>query len=418
MVTYLLRVTSMPVYGFIVGESPLRLWGLTSEQRIQRVLQRADIADIVKNLTLVPAESSVVLIRGDYLYDDRVINTLVKKSNVLLQIRTGQEFVPVAGHVSSDLAGPVQAVLSGGASAKDLPSVQMETLETLSPAYDDRLRKLDPFFVLPITPENRGDLEKMLFTWAYKSVTDLITKWVWPRPARWVTGLCVRYGLRPNHVTVISLALVVLAGVLFWHGFYGWGLLAGWLMTFLDTVDGKLARVTVTSSKFGHIFDHAIDIIHPPLWYIAWGVGLSQYKPAAAGVPLSTTLWLIVIFYVVGRFVELTFQRFLGGFSIFVWRPTDSYLRLITGRRNPCLIFLTGGFVLGRPDLGLEAVAFWTVLTSLFLLLRLGLAWHERNVSGPLNPWFQEIGANVDSRSLAVRVFTRLPRVKSVSDHE
>lgn len=408
----------MPIYGFIVGESPLRLWGLTSKQRIERVLQRANIADIVEDLTLVPAESSVVLIRGDYLYDDRVINTLVKKPNVVLQVGAGQEFVPVAGHVSSNLAGQAQDVLTGGAQAEDLDSVQMETAETLSPAYDDRLRKLDPFFVLPITPENRRDLEKMLFTWAYKSVTDLVTKWVWPRPARWVTGLCVRYGLRPNHVTVISLALVVLAGVLFWYGFYGWGLLAGWLMTFLDTVDGKLARVTVTSTNFGHIFDHAIDIIHPPLWYIAWGLGLSQYQPAAAGVVLSTTLWLIVIFYVVGRFVELTFQRALGGFSIFVWRPTDSYFRLITGRRNPSLILLTTGVVFGRPDLGFEAVAFWTVLTSLFLLLRLGLAWHQRNISGPLNPWFQEIGAKVDSRSLAVRVFTRLSSVKSVSNHE
>ena len=184
-------------------------------------------------------------------------------------------------------------------------------------------------------------------------------------------------------------------------------------MTFLDTVDGKLARVTVSSSEFGHIFDHAIDLIHPPLWYIAWGLGLSQYQPAAAGVPLSTALWLIVIFYIVGRLVEAAFKLWLGRFGIFCWRPTDSYFRLITGRRNPNMILLTISAVLGRPDLGLEAVAFWTVLTSLFLLLRLGLAWHEQNVTGPLQSWFQQIGDGVESRSLAVRVFTRL-----ASDHE
>lgn len=403
----------MPVYGFIVGDSPLPLWGLTSRQRLERVLQKTDLAAIVEDLTLVPAESSILLVRGDYLYDDRVIYNLAKKTDVVLQVWVGQRLVPVAVHVPADLAAQAEAVLSGAAGTEDLPSVQTETPGSLSPAYDDRLRKLDPFFVLPVTPNNLRDLEKMLFAWAYKTVTDLVTKWVWPRPARWVTGLCVRYGLRPNHVTVVSLALVVLAGVLFWYGFYGWGLLAGWLMTFLDTVDGKLARVTVTSSKFGHIFDHAIDVIHPPLWYIAWGLGLSQYEPAAAGVPLSTTLWLIVIFYVLGRFVEVVFQRKVGGFSIFVWRPTDSYFRLITGRRNPNLILLTIAAVSGRPDLGLEAVAFWTVLTSLFLLLRLGLAWHERNVSGPLIPWFQEIGGKVDSRSLAVRVFTRQWSVES-----
>jgi phosphatidylglycerophosphate synthase len=42
----------------------------------------------------------------------------------------------------------------------------------------------------------------------------------------------------------------------------------------LDTVDGKLARVTVTSGRFGHCFDHIIDLIHPPVWYILWGRGL------------------------------------------------------------------------------------------------------------------------------------------------
>ena len=32
-------------------------------------------------------------------------------------------------------------------------------------------------------------------------------------------------------------------------------------MTFLDTVDGKLARCTIASSKLGNIFDHGIDLV-------------------------------------------------------------------------------------------------------------------------------------------------------------
>ena len=53
-------------------------------------------------------------------------------------------------------------------------------------------------------------------------------------------------------------------------------------MTFLDTVDGKLARVTVNSSYFGHLFDHAIDLISPPFWYLIWGLGLESWQP---GIP-------------------------------------------------------------------------------------------------------------------------------------
>ena len=42
----------------------------------------------------------------------------------------------------------------------------------------------------------------------------------------------------------------------------------------LDTVDGKLARCTITSSKIGEAIDHGIDLVHPPFWWWAWGVGL------------------------------------------------------------------------------------------------------------------------------------------------
>ena len=52
------------------------------------------------------------------------------------------------------------------------------------------------------------------------------------------------------------------------------GLVCAWAMTFLDTVDGKLARVTLTSSRIGDVMDHGLDLVHPPFWWWAWGIGL------------------------------------------------------------------------------------------------------------------------------------------------
>src|SRR3546814_9511401 len=75
-------------------------------------------------------------------------------------------------------------------------------------------------------------------------------------------------------VTLASLLLVGAAFYWFAAGQYAIGLVAAWLMTFLDTVDGKLARVTVTHTKFGNVFDHGIDLVHPPFWYWAWMIGL------------------------------------------------------------------------------------------------------------------------------------------------
>jgi phosphatidylglycerophosphate synthase len=289
-----------------------------------------------------------------------------------------------------------------------LPGLQIQTPVTISVSFQQKLRKFEPPFVLPVTEETRRDLERRLFDWSYKGITDLVTKWVWPRAARRAVGYCVRFHIRPNHVTLISLLLVIAAGIFFVYGQYGWGLLAGWLMTFLDTVDGKLARVTVTSSTFGHYFDHLIDLVHPPIWYILWGLGLTSVQLSGLGFSLSTLFVLMMIGYIAGRLVEGSFKWFLGGsFGIFCWQPIDSYFRLITARRNPNMIFLTISFLIGRPELGLLAVTFWTVATSVFLLGRLMLAGYVRFSQGALRSWLSDADKPMYQKSLAVRWFTR-----------
>jgi len=95
--------------------------------------------------------------------------------------------------------------------------------------------------------------------------------------------------------------------------------------------------------RFGNILDHGLDLIHPPLWYIAWGLGLEKFQPGIPGLSLCIVIWSIVLGYIGGRLVEGAFQRWLGNFGIFCWRPIDSYFRLITARRNPNLILLTIG---------------------------------------------------------------------------
>ena len=136
-------------------------------------------------------------------------------------------------------------------------------------------------------------------------------------------------------------------------------------MTFLDTVDGKLARVTLTSSTVGHVLDHGLDLVHPPFWYLAWAFGLFG---GAFWFDVSTLI--IVIGYLVGRLIE---GLFLLAFKmeIHCWRPIDSFFRTITARRNPNLILLTLGTLLGYPDWGFVLVAAWTVFSIGFHTVRL-----------------------------------------------
>jgi len=397
----------MSVYAYIVNDSNIRLWNLTSLTRYQRMLHRMGVKNILDNINELPSNNSVLILKGDFLYDERVLSFLLSHKNVVLEIQTGVGLLPIASHVDAALASSAWRGIHQECT-RDIANLQSLTLKDLSMSFSNELRKSDHPSVFPIREDNRVALEEHLFTGSYKGVTDLVTKFLWPVPAKGATRLCALWGISPNQVTSLSLLLVIAAGVLFAVGQFFWGLVLGWIMTFLDTVDGKLARVTVTSSKWGNIFDHGIDLIHPPLWYLAWGVGLPAFSPFLPWLTVEITVGIIFIGYILGRMVEGIFQWWLGGFVIFCWKPLDSYFRLITARRNPNLILLTGSFLLGRPDLGLEAVAIWTVGSTMILLARLLMAVWEKATRGSLTSWLAEIDPG-NRNSLAVRMFTNPP---------
>lgn len=410
----------MSCYIHIFDKTPIQLWGLSSSQRIRRELEwelsslkgkdsalvSAGTIEFVDDLQQVPADGEVILFRGDYLYDVRIITNLIGAANTLLQVSEDGAGVTVAAHTGAATAARVLEHIRGN-DQELRGKFNIETPDTLVPQTQIRLKKAHAAFVLPINKENSRDLERHLFKTAYKGITDLVTKWVWPTPACWVTRLCVRVGLRPNHVTALSWVLAILAGLLFYQGELVAGLLTGWLMTFLDTVDGKLARVTVTSSPLGNYFDHILDLLHPPFWYLAWGLGLATFNPAILNVDLNTMVTLIFVGYIAGRLMEGIFSTWIARFGFYSWRPIDSINRLITARRNPCLIILTVSLLPGRPDLGLEAVTLWTLASSLFLLVRLVMGIYSRVTSGPLQSWLTKIDPNRSNQSRLARWFTQ-----------
>ncbi|WP_332873481.1 CDP-alcohol phosphatidyltransferase family protein [Pseudomonas synxantha] len=344
----------------------------------------------------LPDDGVVLLLREDYLYDERVIRGLLSSEGVALQDpRNG---TVAAACLAADRLDERAVRLEGPVIA----GLQKVRPDTVASGLQTQLRKLDLPWVASITDSNRAELEKALFSGAYKGVTDVITLKVWPVPARWVTGLCVRLGLSPNHVTAASYVLAILAGWWFWHGDYGVGLLAGWVMTFLDTVDGKLARVTVTSTRFGNIFDHALDLVHPPLWYIAWGVGLAASWDH--GMALTTVYWAIFIGYVAGRICEGAF-KFAAPFSLFLWRPFDSVNRLVTARRNPNLLLLSLAWMAQANDIGLLLVALWTLISTLVLAVRVIWAIILRKRGADLQPWLTQIDLKAERHRPVVRLF-------------
>ncbi|MEM7240261.1 MAG: CDP-alcohol phosphatidyltransferase family protein, partial [Pseudomonadota bacterium] len=235
-------------------------FSLQPGDRIRRQIGRLNLAEASEG------DAAGVTLSERYLYGGSVISALAR--------------APV-GTVLSDARGHVAGFRASTGTEIGGPSPNgAVTGSELAGRYDRVLRKRTDPTVL--APETTAQAEQALFDASYKGVTDFVTKHVWPVPALVVTRWCAARGISPNQVTYASLVLVFLTFWLFWQGLFISGLVAAYAMTFLDTVDGKLARVTLTSSKFGDVLDHGTDLIHPPFWWWAWVVGCS-----AIGDPLA-----------------------------------------------------------------------------------------------------------------------------------
>lgn len=345
----------------IVGSCDKRLFGLAPAERLRRQWRDDEGAVLVASACAVLGDSAL-----DWLRDNRGTVLATDSGRPVAVVVDAADTQSAAGAIASRAADVVRA-------------------SSLGDLFVRKLRRRDRLFVQSLDETPVAAVERQLFDTVYKGVTDLVTKYAWPLPAYWVTKNCARAHIPPNAVTVVGMAAMVAATWLWVEGYFAAGLAAAWLMTFLDTVDGKLARVTATSSRLGNALDHITDLVHPPIWWAALAYALIQ-RPGRAGDAL---LWeaaaVILAGYVIGRIVERTAKaRF--GFNPFLWRPFDSAFRLVVSRRNIILLLITAGLVAGAADTAFVAGAAWTVVSVAIQCVRLiqGVAESRRR---PLTSW-------------------------------
>ncbi|MEP1230978.1 MAG: CDP-alcohol phosphatidyltransferase family protein, partial [Litorimonas sp.] len=252
---------SIPPVLNIIGQSPIKLWGLPLRDWQERAFKKAGAVQDTAH------QSPNLHISVQYVLSSPLAKAFVARRNIALVndgVIIGINGVDVAR--ANDLIGqPVSAIEGTGLSAV--------SPHDLDDGYVKALRKNEPPYVVDVHATPVNDLQKRQFASSYKGITDFVTKWFWPVPAFYVTRLCAALRLTPNMVTTVGLVLTFLAMYYFWQGQWALGFAAGWMMTFLDTVDGKLARTTMTYSWWGNIYDHGIDLVHPPFWYFAWYIG-------------------------------------------------------------------------------------------------------------------------------------------------
>jgi phosphatidylglycerophosphate synthase len=360
-----------------VGANPAHVFGLDARTRACRLAEKAgmDCADKVDSAR--PA----VLADLDFAWDPAWLSAIKNhEGNVLV---LGNRAV-LANVPAGQDASAVRSAMESG-----LPwtGVGLERIDATSTEISyAELRKRDRPFVLPLDPADPVPVERAAYDASYKGVTDLLTLYLWRRAAFYLTRWAALAGMTPNQVTLIGAVLCV-ATFFFWmNGLYWPGIATAFGFMVLDTVDGKLARCTGQSSHWGNIFDHGLDLVHPPFWWWAWANGLNYRGDPFEPVYEALIILAIVIGYVVQRFTEGIFMRKYG-MHIHVWRPIDSKFRLITARRNPNMVILVFGLLIGRPDMGLELVALWTLISLIFHAVRLAQANALAERGGKIASW-------------------------------
>ena len=361
----------------LIGQSDAKVWGLPIREWQQRAFKKAGASQ--DQDTPHTVHMSIGWVLSSALAKAFVAGNKIAliSENIIIGVNG------VDNAAAEKLIGQDKSALKG----TDMKPVYPDELDD---GYNKALRKNEPPYALNVNEVSVVDIQRRQFASSYKGITDFVTKWFWPVPAFYVTRACAALRLTPNMVTTVSLIMTLAALYYFWQGQWFLGFLTGWLMTFLDTVDGKLARTTMTYSWWGNIYDHGIDLVHPPFWYIAWFVGLGGvfHWGEIFSDPLTLAISAICFGYVFDRVIEGIFMR-QHGFHIHVWTRANSALRFFIARRNPNMFIFMIAICLTAiwPEAGkwgLLTVAIWTWICILMnvVFLIAGML-----VQRPLKSW-------------------------------
>ena len=145
--------------------------------------------------------------------------------------------------------------------------------------------------------------------------------------ARKFANLLSSFPITANQITLLAFLLTLLSGYLFTSG-EPWkaniAALIFMLVRFLDHLDGEVARIKKSESRFGHYFDWFVDTFSYVFLFITLGIG---FRNVVSPVLLALIVSLAVIACIVNTLIGLVKENkkdedeeqsfpTIGGFSI------------------------------------------------------------------------------------------------------
>jgi len=349
---------------------------LLSALPIRWVREPGSIRERLQRALRAAGDEAVIALAGDTVVDDRVFEHLAWHA------AGSTAFIHEDGPSSAAalrLEEPLPDSPDGAPTLLEIAreSVRVGALKPIQPedvaSYIKKLRRdLAPFAFRVADEVSRRRVERFLFDSNYKGSTDFMTKWVYP-PLVWrILRVLTTRRVKPNTVTFVGIAACFGAVPFFATGLWVPGLVLAYVMSVLDSVYGKLARLTYQSSAQGDVLDHGMDLVHPPFWYWAWGWALSGGNVSSP--VFQASMWMVV-FYIFDRVMEMLFTAGTGK-SLPGYAPLDMRLRTVISRRNVNLAIFTVALAAGFAVPAFYAIVAWQAASALFHLSRVIKFWN------------------------------------------
>jgi phosphatidylglycerophosphate synthase len=127
------------------------------------------------------------------------------------------------------------------------------------------------------------------------------------RIGKFLAGKIAATWIRPNHVTAVDLVIGLASGIAIGTGYPNLGAFLFLAARLIDCVDGELARIQGSSSKFGAYF----DLVTGTLTYLSLFAGLGAWSYLNADPGYVTILLAVVLAAVVVNALLLLVRQWL-----------------------------------------------------------------------------------------------------------
>jgi phosphatidylglycerophosphate synthase len=330
----------------------------------------ADIVDVWPN-----APSHLLLIKGDTVFDNRLLRLLVNQKNsaalvdsaVPMEIAELVRSAPTTNRGKfcgaavierewlSAQNGQLEATLCDGLKQAAVASVDVAT----QPLYDSAMRReIRPFWFPAPTASHKKAAERVLLSSIQKGAQDIPALVHAPIENLLVSHLC-KTSITANQLTIFCNVVAWMATILFATGHLASGIVVALIIGIIDGLDGKQARLKVETTKRGKL-EHWFDGIFEWSWWTA----LAYQFQVSGQLPGAFRYWFLLVVAEAIDGVAKGAVLFTTGKLIDELNGFERIIRLVGGRRNVYVWILAIGILFGAPAQAFIAMAWLEAMTA------------------------------------------------------